>query len=58
MSLDPSTRLAGLERSSLSEQEENALRLAHDLQDRVRRERAVVRRLRAYLDRSVDPTEG
>jgi hypothetical protein len=58
VSLDPSTRLPGLDRSSLSDQEQNALRLAYDLQDRVRRERAVIRRLRAYLDRSVDPTEG
>jgi hypothetical protein len=47
-----------LEASTLTEHEESALQLAADLQDRVRRERAVVRRLRAYLDRSVDPTEG
>jgi hypothetical protein len=43
---------------ALSEREEHALQLAHDLRDRVRRERAAIRRLRAYLDRTVDPLEG
>ena len=43
---------------ALSEREEHALQLADDLRDRVSRERAAIRRLRAYLDRTVDPLEG
>jgi hypothetical protein len=52
---DPSP--PGVDSPGLSEHEEDALRMAQELQDRVRRERAVIRRLRAYLDRTVDPTE-
>jgi hypothetical protein len=56
VSVDPG-KLRESRELPLSEQEQRALRLAAELQDRVRRERAVVRRLRAYLDTSVDPTE-
>ena len=44
--------LAELGSEPFSEHELDALRLAYDLRDRVKREREVVRRLRAHLHRS------